>query len=176
MHTIYTHVYKSRLGTLIIGDLEGQLCMLDWEYRRQRKQIDDRVARLLQASFVERTTPFHKEVIRQLEAYLDGTRTDFDLPVLMTGSDFQKKVWKALLDIPYGRTMSYLNLSRQLGDEKAIRAVATANGANAISIVIPCHRVIGSNGDLTGYAGGLPAKHKLLQMEGALQQSRLFDL
>lgn len=176
MHTIYTHVYKSRLGTLIIGDLDEQLCMLDWEYRRQRKQIDDRVAKLLQASFVEKPTSFHTEVIRQLEAYLEGTRTDFDLPVLMTGSDFQKKVWKTLLDIPYGRTMSYLNLSRQLGDEKAIRAVATANGANAISIVIPCHRVIGSNGDLTGYAGGLPAKHKLLQLEGALQQSRLFDL
>lgn len=176
MYTIYTHVYKSRLGTLIIGDLDGQLCMLDWEYRKQRKQVNDRVSKLLQASFVEALTPFHTEVIHQLEAYLDGTRTDFDLPVLMTGSDFQKKVWKALLDIPYGKTMSYLNLSRQLGDEKAIRAVATANGANAISIVVPCHRVIGSNGDLTGYAGGLSAKHKLLQLEGALQQSSLFDL
>jgi len=85
---------------------------------------------------------------------------------LFVGSDFQKTVWEKLLTIPYGKTTSYLELSRMLGDEKAIRAVATANGANAISIIVPCHRVIGSDGSLTGYAGGLNAKQKLLQLEG----------
>lgn len=96
------------------------------------------------------------------------------MPLLFCGSEFQQRVWEELQRIPYGKTISYLKLSRLLGDEKAIRAVATANGANAISILIPCHRVIGSKGELTGYAGGLNAKRRLLELEGALGQLDLF--
>ena len=89
------------------------------------------------------------------------------------GTEFQKQVWDSLLQVPYGKSETYLGLSKILGNEKAIRAVATANGANAISIIVPCHRIIGSNGDLVGYAGGLPAKKKLLELEGALSTSQL---
>src|SRR5690606_18399830 len=104
-------------------------------------------------------------------------RTTFDIPLLFIGTDFQKSVWEALMEIPYGTTKSYLELSRDLGDENAIRAVATANGANSISIIVPCHRIIGSDGSLTGYAGGLNAKKKLLQLEGMNfgNQLSLFD-
>jgi len=86
----------------------------------------------------------------------------------MLGSDFQKSVWKALLEIPYGKTASYLELAKKIGNEKAVRAVANANGANAIGIIIPCHRIIGSDGSLTGYGGGLPLKKKLLELENNL--------
>ena len=86
---------------------------------------------------------------------------------MLAGTDFQKTVWQSLLQIPYGKTMTYLDLSRNMGNEKAIRAIASANGANAISIIIPCHRIIGSNGELVGYAGGLPTKKRLLQLESA---------
>ncbi len=113
-------------------------------------------------------------LITQLEEYFAQKRTSFDVPLLLCGSDFQKRVWQELLQVPYGTTISYLELSRKLGDEKAIRAVASANGANAISILVPCHRIIGSNGELTGYAGGLRAKKSLLQLEGALAQLDLF--
>lgn len=92
----------------------------------------------------------------------------------MRGTEFQQIVWRELLNIPYGVTVSYLELSRKLSDPKAIRAVASANGANAISILIPCHRIIGSNRELTGYAGGLSAKKKLLELEGATSQLDLF--
>ena len=94
-----------------------------------------------------------------------GGRKKFDIPVRFVGSSFQQKVWNELLKIPYGKTVSYLEISKKIGDEKAIRAVAAANGANAISIIVPCHRVVGSNGELTGYAGGLTVKKKLLHLE-----------
>jgi methylated-DNA-[protein]-cysteine S-methyltransferase len=103
--------------------------------------------------------------VQQMEAYFAGERIDFDLPLAQKGTDFQQSVWKGLLDIPYGKTISYLAFARQLGDEKAIRAVGTTNGKNKIAIVVPCHRVIGSDGSLTGYAGGLWRKKWLLDHE-----------
>jgi len=105
--------------------------------------------------------------------YFNGVRKDFDLPVLLVGSEFQKRVWESLMEIPYGRTLSYMGLTRKLGDEKAIRAVARAIGENAHSIIVPCHRILGSDGSLTGYAGGLRVKKKLLQLEGASLQREL---
>jgi methylated-DNA-[protein]-cysteine S-methyltransferase len=104
----------------------------------------------------------------QLKAYFSGTRKIFNIPLLMVGTEFQKSVWEGLIKIPYGTTTSYLELSKNIGNEKAVRAVASANGANAISILIPCHRIIGSDGSLVGYAGGLPAKKKLLTLENNL--------
>ncbi len=102
---------------------------------------------------------------QQLKEYFEGTRREFDFPIQQSGTAFQQKIWTALLSIPYGKTISYLNLSKRTGDAKAIRAVGTTNGKNQLSIVIPCHRVIGSNGHLTGYAGGLWRKKWLLQHE-----------
>lgn len=106
----------------------------------------------------------------QLNAYFQGNLRTFNVPLAPEGTDFQRRVWKELQLIPYGRTTNYLELSRRLGDEKAIRAVGQANGANPIAILVPCHRVIGSDGSLTGYAGGLARKRILLEREGVLHK------
>lgn len=111
---------------------------------------------------------------QQLQEYFAGTRKEFDLKLAPKGTDFQQKVWKALLEIPYGKTCSYMDLSKQLGDVKAIRAVAAANGKNPLWIITPCHRVIGSDGSLTGYAGGLWRKKWLLEHESPVKQQSLF--
>ncbi|MDO9376072.1 MAG: methylated-DNA--[protein]-cysteine S-methyltransferase [Ferruginibacter sp.] len=105
------------------------------------------------------------DTIQQLDEYFLGRRFNFDLPLQQEGSPFRQKVWAALLNIPYGRTISYMELSKRTGDAKAIRAVGTTNGANNISIIVPCHRVIGSNGSLTGYGGNLWRKQWLLEHE-----------
>ncbi len=110
----------------------------------------------------------------QLNEYFEGERQNFDLLINPEGTEFQKKVWTSLLEIPYGKTMSYLELSKKLGDVKAIRAVASANGKNPLWIIIPCHRVIGSDGSLTGYAGGLHRKKWLLNHESPSKQQTLF--
>ena len=115
-----------------------------------------------------------KEAVDQLQAYFRGELQTFELDLNPKGTDFQKKVWEMLIQIPYGTTTSYLELSRKLGDEKAIRAVAAANGKNPLWIVVPCHRVIGSDGSLTGYAGGLQRKKWLLDMENPPSQQSLF--
>ena len=112
--------------------------------------------------------------VQQLNEYFEGTRTSFDLLLNPKGTKFQQKVWTKLLDIPFGKTTSYLEQSKRVGDVKAIRAVASANGKNPIAIIIPCHRVIGSNGSLTGYAGGLWRKKWLLDHESPVKQQSLF--
>ena len=115
-----------------------------------------------------------QEAVSQLMAYFEGKRTTFDFKLNPKGTEFQQKVWNGLLEIPFGKTMSYLELSKKLGDVKAIRAVASANGKNPLWIVIPCHRVIGTDGSLTGYAGGMWRKKWLLEHENPTNQGRLF--
>ncbi|WP_298424269.1 methylated-DNA--[protein]-cysteine S-methyltransferase [uncultured Kordia sp.] len=115
-----------------------------------------------------------QECAQQLHEYFNGTRTEFQLPFAPKGTTFQQKVWNALNEIPFGKTCSYLELSKKLGDVKAIRAVAAANGKNPLWIVTPCHRVIGSDGSLTGYAGGLWRKKWLLDHENPVKQQSLF--
>ncbi|CAN1491281.1 Ada Methylated DNA-protein cysteine methyltransferase [Flavobacteriaceae bacterium] len=117
---------------------------------------------------------FLQEAVNQLQDYFEGKRTNFDLKLNPKGTEFQQKVWKALLEIPYGKTRTYLEQSKILGDVKAIRAVASANGKNPLWIVVPCHRVIGSDGSLTGYAGGLWRKKWLLEHENPTTQQTLF--
>ena len=112
--------------------------------------------------------------INQLSEYFEGKRTSFDLPFGLEGTDFQKRVWAELLNIPFGKTRSYMEQAKALGDVKAIRAVASANGQNKIAIIIPCHRVIGSDGSLTGFAGGLHRKKWLLEFETPPIQGELF--
>ncbi|MFV0541973.1 MAG: methylated-DNA--[protein]-cysteine S-methyltransferase [Aestuariibaculum sp.] len=114
------------------------------------------------------------DCVSQLNAYFKGNRKQFNLKLNPKGTDFQKQVWKQLEQIPYGKTISYLDLSKQLGDVKAIRAVANANGKNPLWIIVPCHRVIGSDGSLTGYAGGLHRKQWLLEHESPFKQQTLF--
>jgi methylated-DNA-[protein]-cysteine S-methyltransferase len=113
-------------------------------------------------------------VVKQLAEYFDGKRKIFDMPFDLEGTPFQQRVWQELLTIPFGKTRSYMDVSRALGDLKAIRAVGTANGRNKIAIIIPCHRVIGSDGSLTGYAGGLHRKKWLLDFEIPPIQTTLF--
>jgi methylated-DNA-[protein]-cysteine S-methyltransferase len=116
--------------------------------------------------------PILLEAERQLEEYFSGTRKEFNLPLEPAGTEFQKKVWQALREIPFGQTRSYLDLAKSIGSVKAVRAVGAANGKNPLSIVVPCHRVLGADGALTGFAGGLEVKAKLLALEGYLAFSR----
>jgi len=168
MKAIEIQYYKLSFTEFIIASFEGQLCMLDYRYRAKRESVDRRVTTHLNATFVERSSEVIEACKKQLDEYLNGERKVFDLPLLLVGSPFQKSVWEALQTIPYGQTSSYLELAKAIGNPKAVRAVANANGANSIAIIIPCHRVIGSDGSLTGYAGGLPKKQKLLELEGSL--------
>ncbi|WP_413999796.1 methylated-DNA--[protein]-cysteine S-methyltransferase [Flavobacterium sp. W1B] len=117
---------------------------------------------------------FLQEAVSQLNDYFEGKRNDFDFKLNPKGTEFQQKVWKGLLEIPFGKTCSYMDLSKKLGDVKAIRAVASANGKNPLWIVVPCHRVIGTDGSLTGYAGGLWRKKWLLEHENPTTQQSLF--
>lgn len=115
-----------------------------------------------------------QDAVTQLQDYFEGNRTEFTFKLNPKGTEFQQKVWQELLNIPFGKTTSYLDLSKKLGDVKAIRAVASANGKNPLWIVVPCHRVIGTDGSLTGYAGGLWRKKWLLDHENPLKQQSLF--
>jgi len=174
MEVIKTTYYKSPVGELILGSYQDSLCLCDWRYRRMRTTIDKRIQQLLGVSFSEEPCNVVDKAIGQLEAYFSQTLTEFDLPLKLAGTEFQQSVWNELLKIPYGKTSSYLSLSNKLNNPKAIRAVASANGANAISIIIPCHRIIGSDGSLVGYAGGLPAKKRLLKLESGVEQLEMF--
>ncbi|RLD52509.1 MAG: cysteine methyltransferase [Bacteroidetes bacterium] len=166
MHQINIQYFKTPYGELILGSFRDKLCLADWRYRKTRKTIDARIQKELSGEYVEEETDITKQTKLQLNEYFKGKRKEFTIPLLFAGTDFQKKVWNALLKIPYGKTESYSGLSKISGNEKAVRAVASANGANAISIIVPCHRVIGCKGDLVGYAGGLQTKKKLLNLEG----------
>lgn len=133
------------------------------------------VISVLSEGEVSKTIPKElKGAVAQLKEYFDGKRIYFDFKLNPKGTDFQQKVWQELLNIPFGKTMSYLELSKKIGDVKAIRAVASANGKNPLWIVIPCHRVIGTDGSLTGYAGGLWRKKWLLEHETPSNQQSLF--
>lgn len=164
MNIIFQY-FNTSIGELKIGSFGDEIVIVDWRYRKMRKSVDQRLCKLLNTEFEEGESPAIAEATAQLIAYFQGQRKTFDLPIRLVGTDFQKTVWKQLQRIPFGKTNSYLALSKDLGNEKAVRAVASANGANAIAIIVPCHRIIGSNNDLVGYAGGLVAKKKLLQLE-----------
>jgi methylated-DNA-[protein]-cysteine S-methyltransferase len=147
---------KSPVGDLLlVGDGSGL---------KQIHFVNGRHAVGPDSAWKENRSPF-KTVTSQLQAYFAGELEDFDLPLAPDGTPFQLKVWKRLCDIPYGETMSYGELAKKIGNPNASRAVGLANGSNPIPIIIPCHRVIGSNGKLTGYGGGLPIKEKLLALE-----------
>ena len=117
---------------------------------------------------------YNQLAIKQLDAYFNGQIKNFDLPLDLEGTDFQKRVWNELLKIPFGKTKSYMDIARAIGDPKTIRAVGMANGSNKIAIIVPCHRVIGSDGSLTGYAGGMARKKWLLEFETPPIQKELF--
>jgi methylated-DNA-[protein]-cysteine S-methyltransferase len=157
-----SYTYKtmpSPVGTLTLVASDKGLAAILWE--------NDRANRVPLGEMTE--NPLHpvlEDTAKQIEEYFTGKRKNFSLPLDFRGTDFQKKVWNALLTIPFGETRSYAQIAQQVDSPKAVRAVGAANGKNPISIVAPCHRVIGSNGELTGFAGGLAAKTLLLSLEG----------
>lgn len=167
-NAIKTRRYESPYGTLLLGSFGDKLCLCDWQIEKHRGHVDRRMKRILNAEFEEGTSEVIKQAVRQLDEFFAGKRRVFDLPLLFVGTDFQKKVWSELLNIPFGETISYKEMARRIGLPTAVRAVANANGANSVSIFAPCHRVIGSDNSLTGYGGGLAAKEKLLKLEGFL--------
>lgn len=173
MNTVNIQYVPTRIGELILGSYSGRLCLLDYRYRKQREVIDRRIKRGVHAFFRESDDELLSSARQQIGEYLEGKRRVFDLPLLLIGTPFQKEVWAALMKIPYGLTISYLDLARAIDHERAVRAVANANGANAMSLVVPCHRVVGRHGELVGYAGGLAAKKNLLQLEQTSQQLAL---
>ncbi|MDE3273988.1 methylated-DNA--[protein]-cysteine S-methyltransferase [Pseudoalteromonas sp. SSM20] len=168
MSKIIITEYKSPVGELLIGSIDEQLCLCDWQNRKARSRVDKRISNGLKAEFIFAKSEFNKQVINQLEAYFAKELSEFSLPLKLVGTDFQQKVWQALMTIPFANTQSYGQLAQSMNMPSAVRAVANANGANAISIIVPCHRIIGSNGKLTGYAGGLDAKQRLLEIEGLI--------
>lgn len=168
--------YKSPAGVLLLGSFKEKLCLCDWKYRKMRKTIDSRIQNLLKADYIEGSSAIIVECEKQLNEYFEKKRDVFQIPLLQAGSQFQTLVWNELIKVPYGSTATYRELAIKMDKKDAIRAVASANGANALAIIIPCHRIIGSNGDLVGYAGGLNAKEKLLNLETASpEQYSLFD-
>ncbi|MFZ4739716.1 MAG: methylated-DNA--[protein]-cysteine S-methyltransferase [Bacteroidales bacterium] len=168
MDCVNIQYYKTPYGELVLGAYDNKLCLCDWRYRKLRTTIDRRLMKGLKVAFVEKENKVLDKTKQQLDGYFLSERKQFDIPLLMIGSDFQQKVWKELLNVSYGSTSSYLMLAEKIGNKNAVRAVANANGANAISIIIPCHRIVGSKGELVGYAGGLKTKEKLLQLENNL--------
>lgn len=167
-NVIKTRRYESPCGTLLLGSFGDKLCLCDWQIEKRRGHVDGRLKRILNAEFEEGTSEVIKQAVRLLDEFFAGKRKVFDMPLLFVGTDFQKKVWRELLNIPFGETISYKEMARRIGLPMAVRAVANANGANSVSIFAPCHRVIGSDNSLTGYGGGLAAKEKLLKLEGFL--------
>lgn len=157
--------YTFSCGEMILGSFEGKLCLCDWADGRRRASVDQRLQRNLNANYVEGSSDVIQMAKRQLDEYFLHQRREFDIPLLFVGTDFQKKVWNELLKIPYGKTISYGDLAKRIGMPKSVRAVANANAVNAISIIAPCHRVIGNDGTLTGYGGGLERKRFLLELE-----------
>lgn len=168
MSSILVHPFITPYGELLLGSFGDELCLCDWRYRRMRSAVDTRIQRGLNAAYEEGMSPVVAAAMEQLDAYFQRRSTRFDLPLRFAGTEFQQRVWEALRAVPYGSTMTYAELTAQVASPTAVRAVASANGANAHAIIIPCHRIIGTDGELVGYAGGLPVKKKLLLLEGAL--------
>ena len=175
MSAIHIQYFKTPYGELMLGSLDDALCLCDWRFRKLRTAIDERLHRHASASYLEADTPVLQAARQQLLQYFARERTHFTLPLRFLGTDFQKSVWTELCKVAYGQTATYLALAQRLGQPTAVRAVASANGANALSLFVPCHRIIGSDGTLVGYAGGLKAKEKLLQLESPAPQLALFS-
>jgi methylated-DNA-[protein]-cysteine S-methyltransferase len=146
--------YNTKIGRIGIEENGEAITRLDFI----NKDVEEEIIQ-------ERETVLLKEAIKQINEYLDGNRSSFDLSLELSGTEFQKKVWNALKEIPYGETRSYGQIAKIIGNEKASRAVGMANNKNPIAIIVPCHRVIGANGKLVGYAGGLDIKERLLKLE-----------
>ncbi|SFI60488.1 AraC family transcriptional regulator, regulatory protein of adaptative response / methylated-DNA-[protein]-cysteine methyltransferase [Kaistella treverensis] len=159
---------ETPLGTMYAAAVEDGICMLEFTDRKMLETEFKHLAKSLNATIIQGENSHFEILEKELTEYFSGERKEFTVPLSPVGTNFQKEVWQVLRKIPYGETWSYRKQSDVLGDPKKVRAVANANGMNKISILIPCHRVIGSNGTLTGYGGGIWRKQKLLELERAI--------
>ena len=157
--------YNSPCGELILASMGDELCLCDWNGMPCAERNLCRIGRYVNADFRTEPSSVIEQTKRQLDEYFAGSRKEFDIPLHPFGTDFQLQVWGALFDIPYGETRTYMEIASKIGNAKGVRAVAQAIGANGIDILIPCHRVVGSNNSLTGFAGGLDKKRFLLELE-----------
>jgi methylated-DNA-[protein]-cysteine S-methyltransferase len=165
MNQINIRYHNMAIGEVVLSSFQNRLCFLDFRERNGRAAIDYRIGRALKAELVEQDDEVLAKTCSQLDEYLEGHRARFDIPLLMVGTDFQKRVWNALMGIPYGATATYGQIAQGIGNARAFRAVGNACGANPISIIVPCHRVIGRDRQLVGYGGGLSLKERLLELE-----------
>ena len=158
-------IYTSPVGDMVLGAAGERLCLCDWLSGRHMESMKRKTERKPDCEAESGNSIVLEMAKAQLDEYFAGKRREFSVPLSLKGTDFQKEVWNALAKIPYGTTVSYGWLAAHIGRPQAVRAVANANGANRISIFLPCHRVIGKDGSLTGYSGGIDVKRQLLQLE-----------
>ena len=156
---------ETDLGTMVACATDKGVCLLEFSDRKGLETELKQLAKYHNANIVQGQNKYFKQLKEELDAYFEGRLKEFKVPLDISGTDFQKQVWQALVEIPYGITSSYLRQAEVLGKPSSVRAVANANGMNKIAIIIPCHRVVGSDGSLTGYAGGLWRKRKLIDLE-----------
>ncbi|HEY0261764.1 MAG TPA: methylated-DNA--[protein]-cysteine S-methyltransferase [Chitinophagales bacterium] len=174
MNSIYQNSIETPLGKMIVCAVENGICLLEFGDRKELQNELQQLEKTLNTTIQQGENTHIKTLKTQLHEYFAGTRKTFDIPLFFTGTEFQKSVWNELLKIPYGKTRSYKEQAIALGNLESIRAVANANGRNKIAILVPCHRVIGTNGSLTGYAGGLQRKQFLLELESGNKIPTLF--
>lgn len=165
METIKIAYYHTPAGEMMVGSHGDGICLCDWVASKRRGLIDKRICGKLNSAYVEGGSEVMDEALRQLDEYFAGKRKEFTIPILFAGTEFQCRVWSELMEIPYGETVSYGEIARRIQNPRAVRAVSTAIATNPICIFVPCHRVIGSDGRLTGYAGGIDVKQLLLELE-----------
>ncbi|WBV60620.1 methylated-DNA--[protein]-cysteine S-methyltransferase [Chryseobacterium camelliae] len=168
MEIIHRKTIPTPLGEMFACAVDEGICLLEFTDRKNMEKQFKSLATALYAEIVEKDHQHFHQLEKELTEYFEGKRERFETPLFITGTAFQKKVWELLSAIPMGEIRTYKQQSEFLGNPKAIRAVGTANGINKIAILIPCHRVIGSNGELVGYAGGIWRKQKLLELEKAI--------
>jgi O-6-methylguanine DNA methyltransferase len=171
VETLYYSSYETNLpvGTLTLAVSERGLAVLSFRGLTPNALVSDEFPLWRKAQWVE-SREKTADYVRQMQEYLTGTRKDFEMPLDLRGTDFQMRCWNALLEIPYGETRTYADIAREVKCPKGFRAVGMANNRNPIAIVVPCHRVVETNGKLGGYGGGLPAKEWLLELEGSSPQ------
>ena len=162
---VFLQYYDAPCGQLVLASMGEALCLCDWNGMPCAERSKRRIARYVDAEFCTASSPVLEQTKLLLDDYFAGHRPSLHVPLHPSGTDFQLRVWQALLQIPYGETRSYLEVAQRIGNPRGVRAVAQAIGANGISILIPCHRIIGSNRSLTGFTGGLNKKSYLLELE-----------
>ncbi len=173
MESIITYIHHTPFGDLTLGSYGNNLCLCLWKHGKNREKIIKHLCKYLHTNIVEGFSDTIGRAAEELGEYFDGKRLKFTLPLLFTGTDFQCNVWSELQKIPFGYTSTYSQIADNIGNHQAVRATAQAISKNPLSIIVPCHRIIGKNNKLIGYEGGLDIKQYLLKLEGVLSSNIL---